>query len=160
MHVDFNGAAATGDGLEQLRPERIAAFWNAALAVHAHGESLDFGALLENRCQAVAAIGGVHLGIHALDAVIGVGAVLPHVGVRPDAELEMQPALAGLGRNELQHFEVLVLLLPGQWNWIGKQWAIRLCELDDTHTFVAGNVKEVRVREVEVVAGNVARTVV
>ena len=48
---------AGGDGLEQGLPEGIAAFRNAALAMHAQGEAGDLRAFLQEDRQRIAAIG-------------------------------------------------------------------------------------------------------
>ena len=79
--------------------------------------------------------------------VVGVRAVGPLIGVGPDAELELEAAAGGLGGDELQSFEV-ALALPGLEGGL------------DVDLFVAGNLDEVGVGEVEIVAGDAAGEVI
>ncbi len=81
------------------------------------------------------------------DVVVGVRAVGPLVGVGPDAELEVHAAARGFGGDELEGFEVALA-------FAGLERGF------DVDLLVAGDFDEVRVREVEVVAGDAAGEVV
>ena len=86
MHVDFDFAAAVRDGFKERLPERVTAFGNAALAVDAHGEALNFRALLQDDGQGVAAVCSVRFGSQSLDVVIRAWTVGPLISVGPDTQ--------------------------------------------------------------------------
>ncbi len=147
VHVDLDGAAGGGDGFEEGLPEGVAALGDAALAVDAEGEAGDLRAGFEDGGEGVAAVGGVGFGREAEDVVVGVGTVGPLVGVGPDAELEVEAAASGFGGDVLEGFEI-ALALAGLERWVY------------TDGFVVGDVDEIGVGEVKVVAGNSAGKVV
>src|SRR5581483_6733371 len=57
--VDLDRPAGACDSFEERLPEGIAALRDAALAMNAHGESLNLRTLLQNDCQCIAAVSGV-----------------------------------------------------------------------------------------------------
>ena len=71
------------------------------------------------------------------------GLIGPLVGVGPDAELELQAAAGGFGGDELESFKVALALAGLEGGF-------------DVDLFVAGDLDEVGVGEVEVVAGDAA----
>jgi hypothetical protein len=101
------------------------------------------GQSLSRSGERVAAVGGVDLRREAGDVVVGVRAVGPLVGVGPDAELEVQAAARGFGGDELEGFEVALALA-------GLERGL------DVDLLVAGDLDQVGVGEVEVVAGDAA----
>ena len=115
--------------------------------MNAHGETGDLRAGIEEQRERVATVGRVGLRRKADDAVIGVGRIGPLIGVGPDAELELKATTGSLGGDELERFEIALALAGLE------------CGLD-VHLFVPRDLDEIRVREVEVVAGDAAGKVI
>ena len=113
----------------------------------AHGDALDLLAVLEDEGERIVTILGVGLGGEADDVVAGVWAIGPLVGVRPDAELEVHAAARGFGGDELESFEVTL-------TFAGLQRGL------DVDLLVAGDLNEIGVGEVEVVASDAAGEVI
>ena len=105
------------------------------------------GQALRMSGEGVVAVLGVGLGCKTDDVVVGVGAVGPLVGVGPDAELEVDAAACGFGGDELEGVEIALA-------FAGLECGF------DVDAFVAGNLDEVGVGEVEIVVGDAAGEVV
>jgi hypothetical protein len=87
----------------------------------------------------------VRFGGETLNVVLGVRAVRPFVGVRPEADLELQPAQGRLFADEAEHFQVPV--------------ALGVIERHGAH-LVARNVEQIRIGEMQVIAHDVAREII
>src|SRR5581483_2472225 len=160
MHVDLDRPAGACDSFEERLPEGIAALRDAALAMNAHGESLNLRTLLQNDCQCIAAVSGVRFRRKTIDMVIGIRASRPFVGMRPDAQLKMQAALAGLGGDKLQHLEVAIPLVIAERHRLWQHFAVCRPQLHHAYATVSRNLKEVRIRQVQIVVRYAARKVV
>ena len=110
MQIELDPAAAAHHAVEDRFPKVVAPFGDAALAMGAKREAADGGTGLQHRRQRVAAIRRMVGGVQSLGGVIRVGAVGPLVGVRPEAQLELEAAHGGLVADESQHFEIAVAL--------------------------------------------------
>ena len=66
--------------------------------------------MAEEQRHRLATIGRVRFGRQSFDMMLRVRTVSPLIGVRPDAELKIEPAQRGLIDNELQGFEVAIAL--------------------------------------------------
>src|SRR5579872_848770 len=160
VHVDFDFAAASGDGLEQRLPEAIAAFGDPALAMNAHGESLNFRDLFQQDGKRVAAVAGVVFRSEPLNVMVGIGTIGPLVGVSPDAELKMQSASRCLSRNEAQRGEILFPFGGAERYGRGQPSAFRRGKLHHANIGKPGNLDEIRIGKMKIVVRYTARKVV
>src|ERR1700722_19268932 len=92
-----------------------------------------------------------------IDAVMSVRAIRPLIGMRPDSQLELQAARTGLGSNKTQHLEVFFPLFRGERRQVLLS---RFIGQPDNPHIVSRYLHKIRVRKVEVVAGDAARKVV
>jgi hypothetical protein len=144
VEIEVDAAAGGLDCGKQGFPEIVPAVRNTALAVHTDAESGDLGAGLQQRREAVAAIGRVGFRRQSGDPVVGDG-IRPFVGMRPERQIELNPASCGLLADEAQRLQVALALGIG--------------ETGGSH-IVSRDAQQKRIRQVEVRIGNVARTVV
>ena len=113
--------------------------------MNAHRDARDLRTLLQDHREGIASVGRVILRVQARDVVVGLRAIGPLIGQRPEAELELQPARGCLRHDKAQHLHVAL--------------AFARSERHDIH-FVSGNGHQVRERIMEVVAGHTFRKVI
>ena len=108
---------AARNAFEQRLPEIVTALRNAALPVHPQRQTRDRRTRLQQRPDRLFAILRVIRRRQPLDPVIHVRTVLELVLMRPEAELEMQPARRRLLRDELERLQIPVALRVRQARW-------------------------------------------
>src|ERR1700733_1789574 len=91
------------------------------------------------------------------DLMMCVGTIGPLVSMGPKSQLELQPPRTRLGGDKTQHLKILFPLVRRERS---KVLFSRLAAEPDHAHIVTGDVDEIRVREVEVIAGDSAREVV
>ena len=74
----------------------------------------DVGAFPQHQRQRVARVRRLGLRRQPLDGMVGFRAVDPPVGMRPQSELEIEPARRRLVADETQHRQVVIALGVGQ----------------------------------------------
>ena len=159
VHINLDGAAAARDSLEQRLPEIVTALGYAALAVHTHRQTLDLRTFLQQHRQRVAAVIRMRIGSESFDAVIGIGAVGPLVGVRPDSQLEVQSARRGLRGNEFESIQIHLPFVIAEHNRRRQHRAVRRGKLHHVHA-VPWNLEEIRIRKVQIIVRDPLREVI
>jgi hypothetical protein len=119
--------------------------------MYAHGQPLNLRALLQQHRQRVAAICRVRLLRQPFDAVIRMRAVGPLVSMRPESQLEVQPARGGLRGNEFQRLQVHLPFAIAELNRRGQHSSVRSSQLHHAHA-VPRNVDQIWIGKVQVIA--------
>jgi len=144
VHVQLDPAAARGKSAEDLAPELKVALWYSALAMHSERDARDGRASFQHAADRVAAVRRVIDWREALNHVVGVRTCDPLVGLRPDAQLEMQPVRGGFIAGDAESLEIACAF--------GRRQA--------GHTnIVAGHVDQKGVRKQQVRVNHVAQKV-
>ena len=145
MHVDLDGPPRADNALKHRAPEIVASFGDSALTMYPQREPRIPGQVFSSSASASRQYAACVSGVSPSMRCWARGTVGPLISMGPQSKLEFQPASRRLLDDEAEGLKVAFAFAVLQ----------RYCA-----DLVSGNVEQIRVGEVQIVAGHVSRKIV